>query len=272
MRTRLFVAAAALSLLSISGLIAQNRGTITGTVVDDQGTPLPGVAVELTGPDTRKTVSDARGRFSFGLLAPGAYQIRFRLAGFNDVVQAATVQAGATARLTARMAVASLQESVTVTGEAPRVDHAGQQGRAGYRGRARGPTTATNVVRRAGGDRRRRREALLSGCARQEPQRRSVQYRSLRLHRREPVPARRRRSAVNLLDRRRHRVVRQRPPLPQRWIAAAGWRGADRRADQLLPLHVSAAGGQRAVLGHDRADRLPVESQAQAGADRAAGP
>ena len=122
MRTRLFVAAAALSLLSVSGLIAQNRGTITGTVVDDQGTPLPGVAVELTGPDTRKTVSDARGRFSFGLLAPGAYQIRFRLAGFNDVVQAATVQAGATARLTARMAVASLQESVTVTREAPRVD------------------------------------------------------------------------------------------------------------------------------------------------------
>ena len=76
MRTRLFVAAAALSLLSISGLIAQNRGTIApGTVVDDRGTPLPGVAVELTGPDTRKTVSDARGRFSFGLLAPGAYQI-----------------------------------------------------------------------------------------------------------------------------------------------------------------------------------------------------
>ena len=122
MRTRLFVAAAALSLLSISGLIAQNRGTITGTVVDDQGTPLPGVAVELTGPDTRKTVSDARGRFSFGLLAPGAYQVRFRLAGFNDVVQAATVQGGATARLTARMAVASLQESVTVTGQTPRVD------------------------------------------------------------------------------------------------------------------------------------------------------
>ena len=122
MRTRLFVAAAALSLLSVAGLIAQNRGTITGTVVDDQGTPLPGVAVELTGPDTRKTVSDARGRFSFGLLAPGAYQIRFRLAGFNDVVQAATVQAGATARLMLPMAVASLQESVTVASEAPRVD------------------------------------------------------------------------------------------------------------------------------------------------------
>ena len=54
MRPRLFVAAAALPFLSVAGLIAQNRGTITGTVVDDQGTPLPGVAVELTRPTPGK--------------------------------------------------------------------------------------------------------------------------------------------------------------------------------------------------------------------------
>jgi Ca-activated chloride channel family protein len=115
--------AAALTLLSASGLLAQNRGTLTGIVTDVQGTALPGVTVELTGPDTTRTVtSDARGRFSFGLLAPGVYQVRFKLAGFNDVVQTATVQGGGTLRLTARMAGAPLQETVTVTSETARGD------------------------------------------------------------------------------------------------------------------------------------------------------
>ena len=71
MRTRLFVLAAALTFLSASGLVAQHRGTLTGIVTDAQGTALPGVTVELTGPDNRKGVSDAQGRFTFGLLAPG---------------------------------------------------------------------------------------------------------------------------------------------------------------------------------------------------------
>ena len=41
MRTRLFVLAAALTFLSASGLVAQNRGTLTGTVVDSQGSRYP---------------------------------------------------------------------------------------------------------------------------------------------------------------------------------------------------------------------------------------
>jgi Ca-activated chloride channel family protein len=122
MRTRLLVAAAALVLLCVAGLIAQNLGTISGTVVDERGTPVPGVTVELTGPDTRTVMSDARGRFSFGLLAPGIYQVRFRLAGFRDVLQTATVKARATVSLTARMAVTTLAESVPMPRQAPQVD------------------------------------------------------------------------------------------------------------------------------------------------------
>ena len=47
-------------------------------------------------------------------------------------------------------------------------------------------------------------------------------------------------------------------------IAAAGGRGAHRGADQLLPLRLPAADRRRAVLGDDRAGRVPVESEAPA--------
>jgi Ca-activated chloride channel family protein len=122
MRTRLFLAAAALVVVSVMGLIAQARGTIAGTVVDPSGTPLPGVTVDLTGPESRQVLSDSRGRFTFGSLVPGVYQVRFTLAGFRVVVQTATVRQGVTARLTAHLQVDSLQESVTVTGASPRID------------------------------------------------------------------------------------------------------------------------------------------------------
>ena len=64
--------------------------------------------------------------------------------------------------------------------------------------------------------------------------------------RRQPVPRRAADdAALDVLDRRRHRVVRQRPPLPERGPAAAAGRGADRGAGQLLPLRLPAAGGRR---------------------------
>ncbi len=59
-------------------------------------------------------------------------------------------------------------------------------------------------------------------------------------------------AAVDLLDRRRHRVLRERPPLPESGAAAAEGRGPHRGADQLLLVRLSAAARRHAVLGHDR--------------------
>ena len=56
-----------------------------------------------------------------------------------------------------------------------------------------------------------------------------------------PFLPRRRRPALDLLDRRRHRLLRQRPPLPDAGPAAAEGRGAHRGAAQLLPLRLPAA-------------------------------
>jgi Ca-activated chloride channel family protein len=117
MRTRLLAVAALLALVPVLALVAQSRGTITGVVTDAAGGTMPGVTVELTGVETRRTTTDARGRFAFAGVAPGAYSLKFTLAGFNAVVQQATVRAGDTSRVNATMTVASLQETVTVNAE-----------------------------------------------------------------------------------------------------------------------------------------------------------
>ena len=82
---------------------AQDRGAVTGTVIDSAGIPMPGVAVQLVGPETRKGTTDARGVFTFDLLRAGSYQLRFERTGFVALTQPTTVQAGNTTRLTVRM-------------------------------------------------------------------------------------------------------------------------------------------------------------------------
>ena len=65
--------------LSASRRLAQvPTGTITGTVFDEQGTPLPGVAVEATSPrlvGKAATVTDANGDYRLFALSPGAIQV-----------------------------------------------------------------------------------------------------------------------------------------------------------------------------------------------------
>jgi len=84
---------------------AQSRGVIRGTVVDSLGSPLPGVTVQLVGPETRKATTDVRGTFSFDLLPSGTYQLRFERPGLLTMTQSATVQAGGAAALTIRMSI-----------------------------------------------------------------------------------------------------------------------------------------------------------------------
>ena len=46
-------------------------GVITGQVIDSSGAVLPGVSLELTGPEQRTTLSDSRGEFTFVRLQGG---------------------------------------------------------------------------------------------------------------------------------------------------------------------------------------------------------
>src|SRR5688572_5417871 len=104
---------------------AQGVGEITGTVVDSSGAALPGAAVTLTSPQggigaNQETVADARGVYQFTRLVPGTYSVRASLQGFRSVQQEdIVVTADAAARADLRLEVGVVEETVTVTGEAP---------------------------------------------------------------------------------------------------------------------------------------------------------
>jgi hypothetical protein len=113
--------------LSPSALSAQGVGGIGGSVVDESGAALPGVTVALVNPGViggeQQAVTDARGAYQFTRLVPGTYQVRATLEGFRTTVQQGiVVNADSTARVDIKMEIGALQESVTVSGQAPLLD------------------------------------------------------------------------------------------------------------------------------------------------------
>ncbi len=113
-----------LLLLAPVAVFAQTTGTVDGTVTDQSGAPLPGVTVELTGPNLqgmRTAVTSADGRYRFPSVPPGPYKVVASLSGFGRVQKNATVTLGSTASVAMQLSLSTTAE-VTVTGEAPLVD------------------------------------------------------------------------------------------------------------------------------------------------------
>ncbi len=102
-------------------------GSILVRVTDDQGAAVPGAAVTLTSPvlvaGTMSGVTDGAGANRFPSLVPGVYAVRLELQGFKTVIREnVTVQVGATVPLDLQMPLATVAETVTVTGSSPVVD------------------------------------------------------------------------------------------------------------------------------------------------------
>jgi hypothetical protein len=107
--------------------VAWAQASIAGVVRDTSGAVLPGVTVEAASPvlieKVRSAVTDGNGRFQIIDLRPGTYTVTFSLAGFNAVKRDGITLAGAaTTTVDADLRVGSLEETITVTGEAPTVD------------------------------------------------------------------------------------------------------------------------------------------------------
>jgi len=114
-------------LLGASSAFAQmTQGRLTGTVTDAQGAVMPGVTVTVTSPaliGSQNTVTEANGRYLFPSLPSGTYKVAFDLSGFQKVNREnIAVVTGQTISADVQLQVASLAESVTVTGASPVVD------------------------------------------------------------------------------------------------------------------------------------------------------
>ena len=120
-----FLAALVWAVFLPSAALAQ--ASLAGVVRDTSGGVLPGVTVEAASPvlieKIRTAVTDGNGRYQLIDLRPGAYTVTFSLAGFNTVKRdGVTVSGAGTATVDADLRVGALEETITVTGEAPTVD------------------------------------------------------------------------------------------------------------------------------------------------------
>ncbi len=116
-----------LSGLLLAGVAtAQTKSALTGTVVDKDGQPLPGVTVSLASDNliggAQTKVTGEGGDFKFNLLPPGDYHVEASLDGFvtNEVDAHVGLDRDSQVRLT--LVPNDFGEQILVTAEAPVVD------------------------------------------------------------------------------------------------------------------------------------------------------
>ena len=117
-------------------------GSLTGSVVDTQGTAVPGAQVTVTSDQGSKTfTTDSNGRFFAPFLTPGAYSVKVELAGLLD-------RRAEEHRRPARSAL-ELKSLTLKVGER-HGDHRGRGGVAGHRHAAPRPSAALSTATRSG--------------------------------------------------------------------------------------------------------------------------
>jgi hypothetical protein len=127
-RVRVWLVTIGLALIAALPAAAQMQtGSILVRVTDEQGADVPGVNITLTSPvlvaGTMSGVTDAGGVNRFPSLSPGIYSVKIELQGFRTVIrEGVAVQVGQTVPLDLELRVATVAETVTVTGSSPVVD------------------------------------------------------------------------------------------------------------------------------------------------------
>ena len=108
--------------LILPALAYAQEATLAGTVTDATGAVLPGVTVTAVNEATGNTftgVTDERGNYRIPVRV-GSYKVTAEIQGFTTVARAGVqLLVGQTAALELQMAPSTVQETVTVTAEAP---------------------------------------------------------------------------------------------------------------------------------------------------------
>ncbi|HVL66230.1 MAG TPA: TonB-dependent receptor [Vicinamibacterales bacterium] len=131
---RLAVLCAMIMAFTTPSAAQQFTGRIDVTVTDSTGAILPGVTVEVTGPQNHTAVTDARGEARFLNLPPGTYAVAAKLQGFNEYINKnVPVVVGQSSPLRISLGVGGVTQAIDVTAETPVID-------------PKRTTTATNVT------------------------------------------------------------------------------------------------------------------------------
>jgi len=100
--------------------------TLEGVILDEQGEPLPGVAINLKNMETGyfySTTSRADGRYIISGVQPGRYEIEVSLSGFKTQKQQGLIfNVGARLTINFTLSPATIQEEVVVVAQTPMVE------------------------------------------------------------------------------------------------------------------------------------------------------
>lgn len=131
MRSHRVLLIALAMLVALAGQARAQEATVIGTVADETKALLPGATVTATNLETGAqavAVTDQSGEYRLLRLLPGKYKLQAELTGFTTIVfPSVELLVGQNATVPFVMKIATVNESVTVTGDAPLVDTSSSQ-------------------------------------------------------------------------------------------------------------------------------------------------
>jgi hypothetical protein len=128
MRDSKFLVVVLLTLLTSSHAFAQKQtGAIDGTVEDNERRPIPAATVTVSSPSliggSSNTFTDPNGYYRFPALAPGTYEVKVELQGFQTLIRRnIDLSVGLTLTVDFTIQITSVAEIVEVTEKPPLID------------------------------------------------------------------------------------------------------------------------------------------------------
>src|SRR5262245_49473498 len=116
------VPALILAIAAVAAAQGNPTGTISGRVVDPGGLAVPGAVVTVASPvlqGTRTATTSANGDYIIPFLPAGDYTVTFELQGFQTLKRTVTLTMAETLPLDVGLTMATVAESVTVSGQSP---------------------------------------------------------------------------------------------------------------------------------------------------------